>query len=378
MKHINLMAAAASLLAMTSCLGGGDETIVLGSGPADIPADIYAEPNPVLPGDPTVELPDVNPAVVDEKGSAVIRVDIPGVRDRRTLEWVRFYGTDDPQQNVWVEIDDQPKALTVKNSIDEDSRYVRPVDMVFLVDNASTMSEESDAIVSQITAWAETLDAGNLDMRFGCVGYDGAITGAYNITTVSELSGYLHRPAHTGTLSTFGFEGKEADINRFRANLPSYDSGEGNVSAMAALRFADDLFDFRQEANRIYVNFTDRPNYPYGNKKFSVESLLTDWSVRRGVIHTVYSGKSDTGSEPNYLMSDYTDGTVMNVDPSFAGVSISTLPVSGSVENSGTLRLSNIGKYIDGKPHRMHVTLLSPDKTIRAERYYTIQFNVPQ
>lgn len=378
MKHINLMALAALLPAMTSCLGGGDETIVLGSGPADIPADVYADPNPVLPDDPTVELPDIHPDVVAEKGSAVIRVDIAGVRDRRNLEWVRFYGTDDSRQNIWVEIDDQPKALTVKNSIDEDSRYVRPVDMVFLVDNSSSMREESDEIVSQITAWTETLDAGKLDMRFGCVGYDGAITGAYNITTGTDLSSYLHRPDHSGTLSTFGFEGKEADINRFRDNKLSYDSGEGHGCAMAALRFADDLFDFRPESNRIYVNFTDGPNYPYAGKKFSVESLLTDWSLSRGVIHTVYSGKSDTGVEPNYLMSDYTDGTVMNVDPTFTGVSISTLPVSGSVENSGILRLSNIDKYIDGKPHRMHVTLLSPDKTIRAERYYVVQFPVPE
>lgn len=373
MKYINMMAVAASMLAMTSCLGGGDETIALGAGEvAGIPSDFYADPNPVLPGEPTVALPDFDPATVKEKGEAVLRIDMDGLRDRRTLDWVRLYGTDDPRQNVWVELDGEPKAIKVLNTVEQFDATTVPVDMVLLVDNAASMGDESDAIVSAVTDWTSRLAAGDLDLRFGCVGYDGAITGALNLTSQENLQAYLHRTAHTGTLSTFGFEGTESEINRFRSNLPAYDTGEGNVCGMAALRFASDLFDFREGANRIYVNFTDQPNQPAGNRKFSVESLLTDWNDALGTIHTVYSGKSDKASEPNYLMSDYTYGTVMNVDEAFIGVDLSRLPVSGDMKNSYVISLTNIDKYIDGKPHRVHVTVLSADKAIRAERFYDV------
>lgn len=374
MKHINLMASAALLAAMTSCLGGGDETIVLGSGISDIPADIYADPNPVLPGLPTAVLPDIHSVIGEENDETVLSMDMAGLRYRSTLEWLRLYGTNDPRQNVWVEIDGVPKAIKVQNTVPEGDVSTVPVDLVFLVDNASSMKEESDAMVAAITDWTSRLKAGSLDVMFGCVGYDGGITGAINLTSWDGLDEYLHRPSYTGSNSTFGFAGSEAEINAFRNNLPKYDTGEGNTCGMAALRFATDLFGFRSGSNRIYVNFTDQPNRPAGHKDFSVESLRTDWSVADGVIHTVFSGKSDTAPEPNYLMSDYTDGTVMNVDETFAGVNLADLPVSGALENSYMIRLTNIGKYIDGKPHDVHVTVISADKAILAERTYNVVF----
>lgn len=375
MKYKNMMAAALSLLAMTSCLDSGDETIVLAAGDStDIPSDDIADPNPALPGLPTAVLPDIFPAAVDEDGETVLRIDMQGIRDRATLRWLRLYGTGDPDQNVWLELDGDPKAIKVRNTIAEGDASTVPVDLVLLVDNAPSMSEEADAMFAAIHDWTFSLSASGMDIRFGCVGYDGRITGAVNLTSWEGLDEYLHRPAYTGVNSTFGFVGSEDEINAFRSKLPLYDTGEGNPCGMAALRFAGDLFSFRKDANRIYVNFTDQPNRPDGHKDFSVESLLTDWSPARGVIHTVFSGKSDNAPEPNYLMSDYTDGTVMNVSQTFTGVNLSALPVSDAPENSYIIRLANVDKYIDGKPHDVRITVISADNAIRAERTYSEVF----
>lgn len=378
MKFSNLMiAVAASMLAMTSCLDSGDETIALISGNrTDIPSDSYAEANPVLIGQPTATLPNIQYATVDEDGAVVFRIDMTGVRDRNTLEWLRLYGTGDRRQNVWLEVDGTPKGIKVYNTADESEGREVPVDLVFMVDNSSSMSDEANAIARDIADWANRLNAGRLDIMFGCVGYDGAITGALNMTSSDVLADYLNRTGYMGTSRTVGFEGSDYDVSRFRSNRSKYTTGGGdrNECGMAALWFATDLFSFRQGANRIFVNFTDEPNQPAGNKRFSVESLLTDWDTSMGTIHTVFSGDRDNSTEPNYLMSEYTGGTVMNVNSSFSGVTLEDLPVTDAMQNSYIIRLTNIEKYIDGNTHRVHITVLSSDKSVQVERVYNVVF----
>ncbi len=377
MKYISMIALAASLLTVTSCLDSNDETIALTSGNrTDIPSDSYADPNPIIVGTPTATLPNIQYSTVDEDGTAVFRIDMTGVRDRNTLEWLRLYGTGDRRQNVWLEVDGTPKGIKVYNTADEAEGRDVPVDLVFLVDNSGSMSEEADAIARDISDWATRLNAGRLDINFGCVGYDGAITGALNVTTSDNLSKYLNRTGSSGTNRTVGFEGSGYDVDRFKSSRSRYRTGgdSDNECGMAALRFATDLFSFRQGANRIFVNFTDEPNQPSGKQQFSVESLLTDWDTSMGTIHTVFSGGYDTAREPNYLMSEYTGGTVLNVDSSFQGVTLDDLPVTGAMQNSYIIRLTNIGQYIDGQPHKVHITVLSSDKSVQVERVYNVIF----
>lgn len=357
-------------LGMSSCLSEGDDTISLGTNiVADIPSDDKADPNPGIDGDNTTSIPNIQYSVVDEDGYAVCRVDMTGVRGENSGEWLRLLGTGEAGQNVWVEVDGIPKGIKVYNTADNAGERVMPVDLVFLVDNSGSMSEEANAIARDITAWAQKLEQSSLDIQFGCVGYDGEITGAIDMTTYDKLSEYLNRS--TDTYRTVGF----AD-SRFHSLTESYRTGgdSSNECGMAALRFASDNFTFRKGANRIYVNFTDEPNQPNGIYRFKVESLKTDWNTTMGTIHTVYSDGNEYSSEYNYLMSEYTGGTVINTNSSFSGVTLESLPVTGAMQNSYIIRFSNIDNLIDGKPHIVKITILSPDGKVRAERTFNVIF----
>lgn len=357
---------------MSSCLSDGEDTITLGSNNkmvADIPSDDDADPNPEISGDHTTNIPNIQYSVVDEEGYAVCRIDMTGVQGGNSADWLRLLGTNEPGQNVWVEVDGKPKGIKVYNTADNEGQRVLPVDLVFLVDNSGSMSEEADAIARDITSWAQKLAQSTLDIRFGCVGYDGAITGAADLTTYHDLASYLDRG--TGTNRTVGFLD-----SRLSTLTSSYRTGGGssNECGMAALRFASDNFRFRKGANRIYVNFTDEPNQPAGIARFSVESLKTDWNTSLGTIHTVFSDGKESGREFNYLMSQYTGGTVINTNRSFSGVTLESLPITGALQNSYVIRFSDIEDLIDGQPHEVKITILSPDGKVRAERIFYIVF----
>lgn len=375
MNYTRLLAAAAFSLSLVSCLDNGDETITLAQdNSTDIPSDSNAKPNPILEGGATASMPNIQYSTVDEDGTAVFRIDMTGIQDRNTLEWLRLYGTGEKDQNIWVEVDDTPKGIKVYNTVDDEEERTVPVDLVFLVDNSGSMSDEANVIARDISDWASRLNAGSLDIMFGCVGYDGAITGALNLTSSRLLSEYLDRS--TGTDRTVGFEGSDADIRLFNDHRAEYTTA-GNAYAecgMAALRFATDLFSFRPRANRIFVNFTDEPNQPEGIYRFSVESLLTDWDTSLGTIHTVFSGSSDTSEEPNSLMSEYTGGIVLYTNASFTGITLDSLPVTGALQNSYIIRLTNIQKYIDGRTHRVHITIRTPDGAVQVERFFDVVF----
>jgi hypothetical protein len=364
----------ASFLAfgMSSCLSDGEDTITLGSNNkmvADIPSDDDADPNPEIGGDHTTNIPNIQYSVVDEEGYAVCRIDMTGVQGENSADWLRLLGTNEPGQNVWVEVDGKPKGIKVYNTADNEGQRVLPVDLVFLVDNSGSMSEEADVIARDITSWAQKLAQSTLDIRFGCVGYDGAITGAADLTTYHDLASYLDRS--TGTDRTVGFLD-----SRLSTLTSSYRTGgnSSNECGMAALRFASDNFSFRKGANRIYVNFTDEPNQPAGIARFSVESLKTDWNTSLGTIHTVFSDGRESSREFNYLMSQYTGGTVINTNRSFSGVTLESLPITGALQNSYVIRFSDIDDLIDGQPHEVKITILSPDGKVRAERIFYIVF----
>lgn len=324
---------------LTSCLSDGDDTIVLEQGnPTGIPDDSMADPNPEVTV-PTTVIPNIQYTTEDENGFTVMRVDMTGVQNPDTYEWLRLIGTGgnkNGRQNVWIEVDGKPKGIEVYNTIDDNTDRVILNDVVFLVDNSGSMGEEADAIARDITSWAQRLSA-TLDVRFGCVGYDGAITGAINITTCEELSQYLERSSGIGR--TKGFSGSDSGILANNAGHYRTGGNSGNECGGAALRFADNNFSFRPGANRIYVNFTDEPNQPNGNEAFSVEFVKSqvNWSASQGTVHTVYSDRNTSFSERiNYdeypwRMSEYTGGTTLYTSSSFTGVSLDDLPVTGAM-----------------------------------------------
>lgn len=392
------------LTAAPSCLKEDDKSIVLDQGVAPdeiagIPGDHKAEPNPIV-SQTNTSIPNVQYSTETDGDDVIVRLDMTGVQDPETLEWLRLIGTggeDGEVQNVWVEVDGKPKGIDVYNTIDdEEDANVAAVknDFVFLVDNSGSMGDEADAIARDITEWSALLNE-SLDVKFGCVGYglhvgtqfhsmteNYGIAGALNMTTYEELSAFLNDRGLSKTRRTSGYAGDDA------ANLESYASKKfynfsGGECGTQALLFADEYFDFRPGANRIYVNFTDDANYPAHSGDISVEVLHPDkWVSARGTVHTVFSGSEDSvrnrvedgiGEYP-WLMSDYTGGTYIMVPSDFTGVTLSNLPVTMAMQNSYVIRFTNVSEFMDGQSHEVKITIVSAEGNVTAEKVLYLIF----
>lgn len=381
MKKLNLLLSGlliAGGVVFTSC-GEDDNPVVTDVTPTvpGIPSDKEAGLNPAIdPNDINTIIPNFNYTVNEEGGVSVIRLDMTGVRDPYTNDWVELFGTKHPNQNVWLSLDDSPKGFSITKVANDKKSSV---DLVFLVDNSGSMSEEANAIARDIKAWAAKL-AQTIDIKFACVGYSvsGRINGGIDFTDANGLSEFLGE--NRGTSSTVGFKGDNADALHTKANNFGY---TGNECGVMALRFADETFAFRNGANRIYVNFTDEPNQPGNNPEFSTEWVkeITNWPSTKGTIHTVYSAYNTWTQTINYReypwnLSEYTGGTKLFTDSSFNNVSLDDLPVSGALLNSYIIRFTNVAGVFDGKPHKVKITVKSqsPKGEILAEKIYELTF----
>ena len=377
---------AAGLFSLASCTveDNGSTGVITVPG---IPADTEADPNPTLPDAPNTNVANINYVVeTASNGNKVIRFDLTGIQSpENPTEWLRLYGTNTSEQNIWISIDDLPKGFTIENTIDSEEQ-VSAVDLVFLVDNSGSMGEEADAVAKEILDWSKMLSK-TLDMRFGCVGYDynGEVNGAINMCGINEIDAFLNRSGKYGIDRTMGFEGPDKDVlakeyARYRTT-GSWTTDECGVSS---LRYADDLFNFRKNTNRVYVNFTDEPNYPQGHEPMSTQWVKdpNNWPTTKGTIHTVYSSTEVNWTEIPLRMeypwnlSAYTGGTEIKTNSSFSGVSLSTLPITGALQNSYIIKFTNVESLFDGQPHKIKITILSPNGTVRAEKEYVVTFKI--
>ncbi len=333
-----------------------------------IPLDEEAGETPTIIEN-TVVLPDfISILEKDEStGYYMININITGISDGES-GYLDLKGTGDTGQNVWLEFDKAPKGILVEK-VSSSTRAMN--DIVFLVDNSGSMSEEANAIATSIQAWATELNDAGIDAQFGCVGYNGYIYGALDLTDVSGISDYLNRT--TGTSRTVGFEDDE--FLSSMASESTYRTTYGECGVVA-LRFANDLFSFRDGSNRIYVNFTDEPNQTNGDENNSVEYVnQASWSGK-GTVHTVFSATSCNTSYNNNedprLMSTYTGGTSMDVDSSFTGVTLSSLPVSEAIQNSYIIRFTNIENYV-GTGSAYDVMLVIKDGSVQSAKTISIE-----
>lgn len=379
---------------MSSCLKDKDDTFELPTPMtiSGIPSDHSATVNPEIV-DPNAIIPNYQFVEEDEEnGLLVYRLDMTGIMNPETHEWLDLYGTGLSNQNVWMSLDNTPKGILVKNH-SEDGTVSSKFDLVFLVDNSGSMSDESNALARDITDWANSLAANGLNIQFGCVGYGGnvgsqydylvngyGITGALNLNNLSLLNEFLNERGMTGTGRTKGYWGPDATTLESISNADYHYAG-GECSIQAA-RFANEHFSFRAGSNRVYVNFTDDANYPGGSADWSI-NYLTDskaWDPSMGTIHTVYSGYTGYENRPLYkeqswLISEYTGGTVLYADSYFSGVSLYDLPVTGALQHSYSIYFT-IPKSMKGDDiyHDLKVTVLSTDHSVRAERNFSIKF----
>ena len=374
---------AAGLFSLASCTveDNGSTGVITVPG---IPADTEADPNPTLPDAPNTNVANINYVVeTASNGNKVIRFDLTGIQSpENPTEWLRLYGTNTSEQNIWISIDDLPKGFTIENTIDSEEQ-VSAVDLVFLVDNSGSMGEEADAVAKEILDWSKMLSK-TLDMRFGCVGYDygGEVNGAINMCGINEIDAFLNRSGKYGIYRTMGFEGPDKDV--LAKEYARYSTGTwyADECGVSSLRYADDLFNFRKNTNRVYVNFTDEPNYPQGHEPMSTQWVKdpNNWPTTKGTIHTVYSStyvnwtERPLWEEYPWNLSAYTGGTEIKTNSSFSGVSLSTLPITGALQNSYIIKFTNVESLFDGQPHKIKITILSPNGTVRAEKEYVITF----
>lgn len=347
--------------------------------PYGIPEDDEADPNPEIE-DPNTNIPNPHGTVEWEGVDLIFRLDMTGIQDPNDPNtWLKLYGTGSAEQNLWVSIDDQPKGFSISNIDDE----TVPIDIVFLVDNSGSMSDEANVVARDILAWAQYLVDKNLDVKFGCVGYseNGKINGAFDMNDASALSTYLNK--YTGTSRTMWFSGDNASALSSAAATYKVKNECGGM----ALQYADANLTFRDEANRIYVNFTDEPNQPNGVTAYSVEwfnSEKGNWPASKGTVHTVYSDgynaiivENPGYSEDPAKLSTYTGGTTIKTNSTLSGVSLNNLPITGALTNSYIIRMANVMGVADGNPHEVKITILSKDGSIRAERVFEIVIAPP-
>lgn len=376
---------AAGLFSLASCTveDNGSTGVITVPG---IPADTEADPNPTLPDAPNTNVANINYVVeTASNGNKVIRFDLTGIQSpENPTEWLRLYGTNTSEQNIWISIDDLPKGFTIENTIDSEEQ-VSAVDLVFLVDNSGSMGEEANAVAKEILDWSKMLSK-TLDMRFGCVGYDynGEVNGAINMCGINEIDAFLNRSGKYGIYRTMGFEGPDKDVLAKEYARYSTGTWSADECGVSSLRYADDLFNFRKNTNRVYVNFTDEPNYPQGHEPMSTQWVKdpNNWPTTKGTIHTVYSStyvnwtERPLWEEYPWNLSAYTGGTEIKTNSSFSGVSLSTLPITGALQNSYIIKFTNVESLFDGQPHKIKITILSPNGTVRAEKEYVVTFKI--
>lgn len=328
------------------------------------------------PGVTNVTLPYANlTTTVDEWGNHVAIVSLTGIQNPYTGEWMTLYGTGLSEQNIWISVDGSPKGILVVNL--EDNTTMVKNDIVFTVDNSGSMGQEADAIARDIISWAQLLTSKNLDVKFGVVGFGGFVDGAMNLTDASSLSSYLNYSS--GTSRTKHFGGPDASTLQSYAN--SYartgSSTDSNECGAMAIRFANDYFNFRSTANRIYVNFTDEGNQPNGNSGYSVEWFKnqSNWPTSNGTVHTVYSAsQTSVSGEKPWLISEYTGGTTMFVKSDASDLQLDQLTVSDALTHSYTVKFIVPEYYFDGLPHTVRITVISRDGTVRGVLEFSIVF----
>lgn len=342
---------------LTLVVNGETIELTVGDAATGVPSDkVAGVPPTVTDKDKTFEMPtSISAMSVDPNNPKVGRFNLAGINANG--EWLELYGTGSEDQNVWVEINGVQKGIKVINGDEVTTRSrsgwvsKAKADIIFLVDNSGSMSEEANKVAEEIIRWSEKLSK-TMDVQFGCVGIDHRyINGALNITDVNTLSDYLNE--YTGTSRTMHFgqsmDTPPADWEVLKANANNYRNAGGECGGIM-LHYADENFTFREGANRFYVYFTDEPNqpgnvtgFPWSVKTVDITSEYYNWNSSKGVVYTVYSGLDLYGDPHGWtnwnskenptLFSTYTGGQIIKTNGDFK-ISLDDLPVTGAITQS--------------------------------------------
>lgn len=198
---------------------------------------------------------------------------------------IPLYGTSDPEQNVWIEIDGINKGILVKK-VSAQNRL--KADIVFCVDVSGSMNDAIvDSIANTIASFSDYIYRNGIDARFGGIGFVGDIRGVKLLTEdVANFRSWI--------------KAKRFIDSTTQVLFPQFGSSSLNENPVSAIRYADSLFNWRNDAQRVFIVFTDVPVKPSSREDWSINWVRT--KIRgRGVVHVIFA--ADTSRFTNLWSS---------------------------------------------------------------------------
>lgn len=339
-------------------------------------------PTPSLPRDPNVILPNPRFVVRYIPGQGYVLVAyVSGFQDPNTGNWLTYSdGSDGNTRNTWIDIDNNPHIIDIDKPENEEGKRV-PTDLVFLVDNSGSMSEEADFVARFILDWSAYLVNAGQDVQFGVVGFsiDGKINGALDLTTAPRLNSYLNYNGRKGTDRTTNF------TEQNMLDAAKLYSVSDECGAMA-LRYADANMSFRSGSVRHYCIFTDEPNQPNGNMNYSTswfDPNKKNWTTDKGVVHVIYSGNDNftnqIGKNEHYnVFSTYTGGSYKQAKTDLSDIDYKSIPLAKSLVEMKIIYIGLNPSLVDGKTHTVKLTYISADNKVVGQNSYQVTFSPQQ
>ena len=320
----------ALILVFGSCSSSSEPT----QNNSDIPS------NPVDVDVPSLQHNNLVPSAIFTKtlgNESRIKVNLLGLVDPTTLQPIDLFADyRGGFYNFYLEEDGIVKGVKLTKV---SSSTQLKADIVFIVDNSGSMSEEADSIATRIVEFADFLNQQGLDAQFGCVGYDGWVNGGLNMSDHQTLETYLNERTwyNSGTSRTYGFYGPDSlNLETVAKEQFAEVFGENGI---VGIFFADSVFNWRPGAQRVFINFTDEPTQPGGLVSWSTDALC-DKLLGTASEHTVFSEDSSyyfwqyLVNERPWDMSKCTGGTVKFANSDASDLDLIDLPVTGALSNS--------------------------------------------
>lgn len=319
--------------------------------------DIPEDPKGVTVPQTTIN--NVKPAATfsaTKGNSSRIAVNLLGLINPSTKEPIELKANySNENANIFLEEDNVLKGIKLTKV---NTGNVLKADVVFVVDNSGSMSQEADSIAYGIIKFANFLKDNGLDAKFACLGYSSDVNGGIGLTDENTLETFLTTrevwgQQVYGTGRTRGFYGPDsAEYESERAT--NYWRSHSGENGTVPILFADSLFDWRSGAQRVFINFTDEPTQSSSStsvKTWNTQNMC-DAILGKASVHTVFSRDSSYYSFSDYRespweMSRCTGGTEIFIPQNAAGLDLTTIPVAGALSNSYKLEFvtSKNGKH---------------------------------
>lgn len=209
----------------------------------------------------------------------------PSIDNRRRLNLsgivineigIDLYGTNDPLQNIWLEVDGVNKGILVKR-VSQANRL--KADIVFCVDVSGSMNDAIvDSIINTISAFDNYIYRRGIDARYGGVGFVGDIRGVKLLTDdVANFKNWMQAKRFVDTATQVLF--------------PAFGSSQLSENPISAIRYADSLFNWRNDAQKVFIVFTDAPIKPSSREEWSLTWIRNNLKGR-GIVHTIFASDS--------------------------------------------------------------------------------------